>query len=96
MTAKDIKILGVTFTYNNEDKIPYVMPYYERMGIDKLVVYDNGSTDRTVEMLSNYPFVEIRSYKTDGNRPIKQSEAFNEFENAMYGRQTKLIKKIGG
>lgn len=65
MTAKDIKILGVTVTYNNEDKIPYVMPYYERIGIDKLVVYDNESTDKTVEMLSRYPFVEIRSYHTD-------------------------------
>lgn len=65
MTAQDIKILGVTVTYNNEDKIPYVMPYYERMGIDKLVVYDNGSTDKTVELLSKYPFVEIRSYHTD-------------------------------
>ena len=65
MTAQDIKILGITVTYNNEDKIPYVMPYYERMGIDKLVVYDNGSTDKTVELLSKYPFVEIRSYHTD-------------------------------
>ena len=68
MTAQDIKILGVTVTYNNEDKIPYVMPYYERMGIDKLVVYDNGSTDKTVELLSKYPFVEIRSYHTDQYR----------------------------
>lgn len=68
MTAQDIKILGVTITYNNEDKVPYVMPYYERMGIDKLVVYDNNSTDRTVEMLSKYPFVEIRPYETDEYR----------------------------
>ena len=65
MSPKDIKILGVTVTYNNEDKIPYVMPYYERIGIDKLVVYDNGSTDNTVEMLKKYPFVEIRSYFTE-------------------------------
>jgi glycosyltransferase involved in cell wall biosynthesis len=65
MRPQDIKILGVTVTYNNEDKIPYVMPYYQRMGIDKLIVYDNDSTDRTVEMLSKYPFVEIRSYHTE-------------------------------
>lgn len=65
MKPSDIKIIGVTVTYNNEDKIPYVMPYYERMKIDKLIVYDNESTDNTVEMLSKYPFVEIRSYHTD-------------------------------
>ena len=84
MTAKDIKILGVTVTYNNEDKIPYVMPYYERIGIDKLVVYDNGSTDRTVEMLSKYPFVEIRTYITDtyeeGTVLKYKTEIQNEFK----------------
>lgn len=60
-----IKILGVTPTYNVAEKIPYVMPYYERIGIDKLIVYDNYSTDNTVELLSKYPFVEIRYYETD-------------------------------
>ena len=65
MEAKDIKIIGVTVTYNSAERIPYVMPYYERMKIDKLVVYDNDSTDNTVELLSRYPFVEIRSYHTE-------------------------------
>lgn len=60
-----IKILGITTTYNVIDKIPYVMPYYERMGIDKLIVYDNYSTDNTVKELSKYNFVEIRYYKTE-------------------------------
>lgn len=65
MKPSEIKILGVTVTYNNEDKIPYVMPYYERIGINKLIVYDNGSTDKTVELLKKYPFVEVRSYVTE-------------------------------
>ena len=65
MKPSEIKILGVTVTYNNEDKIPYVMPYYKRIGINKLIVYDNGSTDKTVELLKKYPFVEIRSYVTE-------------------------------
>lgn len=60
-----MKILGVTTTYNVVEKIPYVMPYYERMEIDKLIIYDNYSTDNTVELLSKYPFVEIRYYETD-------------------------------
>lgn len=81
MKPQDIKIIGVTVTYNNEDKIPYVMPYYERIGIDKLVVYDNGSTDKTVEMLSKYPFVEIRQYETkqyDENLVMKYKMSVQE------------------
>ena len=86
MTAQDIKILGVTVTYNNEDKIPYVMPYYERIGIDKLIVYDNGSTDRTVELLSKYPFVEIRTYYTDKYDERKILEFKTNIQNEFAGQ----------
>lgn len=55
-----MKLIGVTQVYNEEPNIPYVMPYVERMGYDKFIVYDDSSTDRTVEMLSRYPFIEIR------------------------------------
>ena len=60
-----MKLYGVTTVFNEEPLIPIVMPYLEKMGYDKLVVLDNESTDNTVELLSKYPFVEIRSYKTD-------------------------------
>lgn len=64
--GKDIKIVGITLTYNEEKMIPYVMPYYERLKIDKLVVYDNFSTDGTVKELRKYPFVEVREFQSDG------------------------------
>ena len=60
-----MKLYGVTSVYNEEDLVPIVMPYLERMGYDKLVVWDNGSTDRTVELLEQYPFIEIRHYDTE-------------------------------
>lgn len=80
-----MKILGITTTYNISEKIPYVMPYYERMDIDKLIIYDNHSTDDTVEKLSKYPFVEIRYYETDSFNDwvildIKNS-AWKEYKN---------------
>lgn len=62
-----MKIIGITTTYNVSEKIPYVMPYYERMEIDKLIVYDNGSTDNTIELLSRYPFIEIRYFDTNNS-----------------------------
>lgn len=63
---KDIYLVGVTCTYNEAEMVPYVMPYVERMGYDKFIVYDNESTDNTVELLKKYPFVEVRTYSTDG------------------------------
>lgn len=81
-----IKILGITVTYNAIEKIPYVMPYYERIGIDKLIVYDNYSTDETVKELSNYDFVEIRYFKTDSfdNKVILdiKNSAWKEYKDS--------------
>ena len=62
---KAMKLYGVTTTYNCEKMVPYVMKYAEEIGYDKFIVYDNESTDRTVEALEKYPFVEIRHYHTD-------------------------------
>ena len=61
-----MKIFGFTCTYNEEDYIPYVMPYVEAFGYDKFFVYDNGSTDSTVELLKKYPFVEVYNWDTGG------------------------------
>lgn len=60
-----MKLVGFTCTFNEAEMIPYVMPYIERMGYDKLIVYDNESTDNTVELLKQYPFIEVRSYASD-------------------------------
>ena len=60
-----MKLFGYTCTFNEAEMIPYVMPFVERMGYDKFVVYDNESTDNTVEELSKYPFVEIRTFKAE-------------------------------
>jgi len=61
-----IKLIGYTTTFNVEKIIDVVMPYVQFLGYDKFVVWDNQSTDRTVEMLSKYPFVEIREWDTNG------------------------------
>ena len=60
-----MKLFGVTTTYNEGFIVPYVMKYAEALGYDKLIVFDNGSTDNTVELLKQYPFVEVRTYDTD-------------------------------
>lgn len=84
-----MKIAGVTICYNEAEMVKYVMPYWERIGIDKLIVYDNMSTDNTVELLKQYPFVEVRPFHTDGkfddsaNSNIKKNVSL-ELANAGY------------
>jgi hypothetical protein len=75
-----MKIAGVTVCFNESKLVKYVMPYWERIGIDKLIVYDNMSTDNTVELLKQYPFVEIRSFDTGGK--------FNDNEHSKIKNRT--------
>lgn len=91
-----MKLFGVTTTYNNEKMVPYVMKYAEWLGYDKLVVYDNGSTDNTVELLKKYPFVEVKTYETEHfcereKMHVKMVEVFNlqqELGNSDYAWAT--------
>ena len=78
-----MKLFGYTFTLNEEHMIKYVLPYLDRMGYDKLVVYDSGSTDRTVEILSKVPYIEIRDINCEEGdlsfvKLNKQYECFYE------------------
>ena len=80
-----MKLFGCTVVKNEEGMIPYVMPYVERLGYDKFVVYDDNSTDNTVEELLKYPFVEIRQMEEtktivefDCLKRNKQADFFTE------------------
>lgn len=87
---ENIKLYGVTLAYNEAKMIPYVMAYHERLGFDKLIVYDNESTDNTVELIKQYPFVEVRTFSTgnhmdDETHSKLKSDTIREFageENA--------------
>lgn len=73
-----MKIAGITVAYNEGNMVKYVMPYYEKMGIDKLIVYDNMSTDDMCEKLSKYPFVEIRHFDTNGKFDDRKNSDLKE------------------
>lgn len=84
-----MKLAGIILCHNEAKMVKYVMPYWERIGIDKLIVYDNMSTDNSVELLSKYPFVEIRQFDTGGkfcdttNARLK-SVTYSELKNSGY------------
>lgn len=61
-----------TLCWNEIDILPFVVDYWKRLGIEKAVVYDNGSTDGSIEFLQKIPFVELRHFVTQGMNDIEQ------------------------
>jgi len=51
--------------YNEEVILPYFLRHYASVA-DRIVVFDNGSTDRSREMVLSCPKAEIRDYDTGG------------------------------
>ena len=54
-----MKIHLYTLCWNESKVVPFVADYWKRAGIDKVTVFNNGSSDSSVELLSQYPFVEV-------------------------------------
>ena len=55
-----------TFLYNEEDILPYFLKHYSQF-VDKIVVYNNMSTDNSIEILNNWKDceIEIRDFDTN-------------------------------
>lgn len=82
-----MKLFGFTCTYNEAEMVPYVMPYVEALGYDKFIVFDNLSTDNTVEMLKKYDFVDVISYDSEGKfddkiKALLQKQAYEKCKEA--------------
>ena len=50
--------------WNEERIIPFFLRHYEPL-VDRIVIYDDGSTDRSVELLRASPKVEVRAFKRE-------------------------------
>lgn len=57
---------GHVLCWNEIELVPFVMDYWKRAGVDKLFVYDNGSTDGTLEELAKYDFVQVVPFESNG------------------------------
>lgn len=76
-----MKLYGVTVARNVEFYVPYTMKYVEELEYDRFIVYDNCSTDRTVELLKEYPFVEVRSFGNgDFSEDLKTEMIINTYK----------------
>lgn len=60
-----MKIHLYTLCYNEIDIIPWAIDYWKRFA-EKAVVYDNGSTDGSIEYLSQFDWIEVRHFDSNG------------------------------
>ena len=62
-----MKIEAYIICWNEAKILPWVLQYWHYAGIDKLIVYDNGSDDDTLAILNDFPLtVEVRHYDSGG------------------------------
>lgn len=55
-----------TFLYNEEKILPYFLKHYSQY-VNKIIVYDNNSTDSSIQILNDWKEceIEIREYQTN-------------------------------
>lgn len=79
-----MKICWITLCKNEMDILPFVKKYWERISAD-VIVYDNGSTDGSLDYLSSIPYVTIRHFDSDGHNDIihknVKEQAYLEYKN---------------
>ena len=68
-----------TFLYNEEDILPYFLKHYSQF-VDKIVVYNNMSTDNSIEILKNWKDCEIEIREFDTNNQYDERTVV-EFKN---------------
>lgn len=79
-----MKICWICLCKDEMQILPFVRKYWERISAD-VIVYDNGSTDGSLEYLSSIPYVTIRHFDSDGHNDIihknVKEQAYMEYKN---------------
>ena len=79
------KILWITLCKDELDILPYCRQYWERIATNVLVL-DNGSTDGSIEYLSQLPYVILRHFESEGHNDVIQKsikeQAYLEFKDS--------------
>lgn len=75
-----------TFTWNEERLLPKYLAYYGPL-CRRILVYDDASTDKTVEILKAHPKVELRSLEVEKDSCIEtQTALINQIWRESIGK----------
>lgn len=64
-STADLRIFVYTVCWNEEKLLPYFLRHYATFA-EKIIVYDNGSTDASPEIVRSFPKAELREFDTGG------------------------------
>lgn len=74
--------------------IPFFLRHYEPI-VDRIVIFDDGSTDRSKELLAASPKVELRRLKQGSSYVFQHMEEFNEcWKESRRGTDWTIITDI--
>jgi len=62
--SRDLVVHVYALCWNEEKILPYFLRHYGGIA-NKIVIYDNESSDRSVEIIRSYPNTEVIPYSTD-------------------------------
>jgi glycosyltransferase involved in cell wall biosynthesis len=73
-----MKVDLYTIVWNEEEMLPFFFRHYDSL-VEGYVVYDDGSTDRTLEMLAAHDRVEVRPFvRTDPGSYVLSAQSLHD------------------
>jgi hypothetical protein len=66
--------------WNEENMLPFFFEHYNKI-CDKIVIYDNGSTDNSINLIKANKNTELRTYSTDN---MVRDDIYKQMKNTMW------------
>jgi glycosyltransferase involved in cell wall biosynthesis len=67
--------------WNDEFMLPFFFRHYDSF-VDRYVIFDDGSTDQTLSILSNHPRVDVRRFQREQYSVLRAFRA-SSFERVL-------------
>jgi Glycosyl transferase family 2 len=89
--TEKIKVHVHALCWNEEKMLPHFFRHYDGVA-DQFFIYDNGSTDRSVEILKSNPRVVLSDFKTSGDSFVQCAlDHYNECWKQSRGKADWVI-----